>query len=94
MRPCAAFQKDVLHQTRWLLKGTAKNMLGPWVKRSEMTPKGQQLFMERVMFLWYKSLRRSKNGCRLTPSDWAMEPWQAVCCLCINTGIHSVVFLT
>ena len=75
LSPPAAFSRDTLLNSRWLLGGVPKDCEGIWRDLLEMNDVKQHLFLQRVNLV--HSIAKKKAGkaqvLRLSPATWNQE---------------------
>ena len=73
--PPAAFHKENLLATRWLLNGVPKTAEGIWYEALQMDECKQLLFMERVLFIFDVTKIRAGKAqvIRMNSQQWHQE---------------------
>ena len=71
----AAFNRDTIVDTRWLVGGLPKLTNGAWYQILQMTPFKQELFLQRLFHLHDISTRRAGKASlvRLSPDQFSLE---------------------
>lgn len=87
----AAFGRDTLLDTRWLLVASAKSTSGIWHQILRVTEIKQILFLERLLHLHLIQTKRGGKACavRLSLSEWNIEVDRTCLCGYILEQMHS-----